>query len=89
MYATMDAVLFLLTLCTLCLTLCGSQTILSCPSYGCKPSGSFSFALNYPHANASIAWSTDFFIGPIPNALGCVGNSNNIICQTNGPSMDV
>ncbi|XP_061170311.1 uncharacterized protein LOC133179616 [Saccostrea echinata] len=56
----------------------------SCPCYGCRPSGTFSFSLS-PPTNASVAWTSQFFIGPVPNALGCVGNANNIICQSNGP----
>ena len=58
--------------------------VFSCPSYGCRPSGTFSFSLN-PPTNGTIAWTSSSFIGPVPDALGCVGNDNNIICQSNGP----
>lgn len=56
-----------------------------CPLYGCRPSGSFSMYLNITRTNASIAWETSFALEPIPNALGCVANDVNIICQSNGP----
>jgi hypothetical protein len=62
-----------------------SQTIDGCPMYGCRPSGTFSFALNAPRDNVTIGWVNDYFLGPIPEALGCVGNSMTLVCQSNGP----
>lgn len=62
-----------------------AQTIDGCPMYGCRPSGTFSFSLSAPRANATIGWVTDFFLGPIPEGLGCVGNTISLICQSNGP----
>lgn len=60
------------------------QEINGCPSFGCNPMGTFSYKLTVP-TNASIGWKSDFFIGPLPEGLGCVGNSNNLICQFNSP----
>ncbi|XP_045173464.1 uncharacterized protein LOC123535017 [Mercenaria mercenaria] len=62
-----------------------SQTIDGCPMYGCRPSGTFSFVLDAPRVNATIGWVNDFFLGPIPEALGCVGNTFTLVCQSNGP----
>lgn len=62
-----------------------SQSIDGCPMYGCRPSGTFSFPLDVPRSNVSIGWVADYFIGPIPEAMGCVGNSVNLVCQSNGP----
>ena len=56
-----------------------------CPLYGCRPSGSFSMYLDVPRKNVSIAWETKFVFDPVPDALGCVANDVNIICQSNGP----
>ena len=56
-----------------------------CPMYGCRPSGSFSESIDIPRRNATIAWVNEYFLGPIPNAAGCVGNSKNLVCQSNGP----
>lgn len=43
-----------------------SQAIDGCPMYGCRPSGSFSFTLSVPRANASIGWVADLRMGPVP-----------------------
>ncbi|XP_045190958.1 uncharacterized protein LOC123547769 [Mercenaria mercenaria] len=56
-----------------------------CPMAGCRPSGSFSFYLQVPRENVSIKWLTDFVLDPLPSALGCVSDSVNIICPSNGP----
>ncbi|XP_033757608.1 uncharacterized protein LOC117339989 [Pecten maximus] len=65
---------------------CNAQAVNACPSYACNPRGSFSYSLKYPNSsqNAYIAWKSNFPIGPLPNTLGCVGNPNNIVCQSNG-----
>lgn len=60
------------------------QAINGCPSFGCNPMGTFSYKLTVP-MNASVGWKSDFFIGPLPEGLGCVGNSNNLVCQFNSP----
>ncbi|OWF49531.1 uncharacterized protein LOC110451769 [Mizuhopecten yessoensis] len=66
---------------------CNAQAVNACPSYACNPRGTNSYTLSSPNSsqNAYVAWKTDFFIGPLPNTLGCVGNPNNIVCQSNGP----
>ncbi|XP_060598603.1 uncharacterized protein LOC132752309 [Ruditapes philippinarum] len=56
-----------------------------CPLFGCRPSGSFSFYLQVPRENVSFKWSSSFVLDPVPNALGCVADSVNIICPSNGP----
>ncbi|KAH3782531.1 uncharacterized protein LOC127840998 [Dreissena polymorpha] len=56
-----------------------------CPLWGCRPSGSFSFYLKVPHQNATVNWVSDLTLDPVPNALGCVADSVNIVCQSNGP----
>ncbi|KAL4223810.1 hypothetical protein ACF0H5_017275 [Mactra antiquata] len=61
------------------------QAIDGCPMYGCRPSGSFSYAFDAPRYNATIGWSVENFVGPIPEAMGCVGNSVALVCQSNGP----
>ncbi|XP_060072987.1 uncharacterized protein LOC132552810 [Ylistrum balloti] len=65
---------------------CNAQAVNACPSYACNPRGSYSYTLSYPNSsqNAYIAWKSNFSIGPLPNTLGCVGNPNNIVCQSNG-----
>ncbi|XP_069140754.1 uncharacterized protein [Argopecten irradians] len=65
---------------------CNAQAVNACPSYACNPRGSFSYTLTYPNSSQSayIAWKSNFSIGPLPNTLGCVGNPNNIVCQSNG-----
>ncbi|KAL3886077.1 hypothetical protein ACJMK2_026100 [Sinanodonta woodiana] len=55
-----------------------------CPLYGCRPSGTFAYQLNVP-INATIAWVSNFFVGPLPKGQGCVGNLENLVCQSNGP----
>ncbi|XP_060608501.1 uncharacterized protein LOC132760497, partial [Ruditapes philippinarum] len=56
-----------------------------CPMYGCRPSGSFSFYFQVPQGNASIQWMSDFVFDPVPIPLGCVSDSVNIVCLSNGP----
>lgn len=65
-----------------------SQDLDGCPIYGCRPSGTFSFQLKVPHSNASVHWVSQFFIGPVPKVQGCVSNSEQLICQSNGPAGD-
>ncbi|KAL3886197.1 hypothetical protein ACJMK2_026206 [Sinanodonta woodiana] len=55
-----------------------------CPLYGCRPSGTFAYQLNVPN-NATVAWVSNFFVGPLPKGQGCVGNLENLVCQSNGP----
>ena len=61
------------------------QAIDGCPLWGCRPSGTFSFSLDVPKTNATVDWVSEFFIGPVPEAAGCVGNSESLVCQSNGP----
>lgn len=56
-----------------------------CPLFGCRPSGSFSFYLQVPRQNVSLKWMSDFIMDPVPNALGCVADSVNVVCPSNGP----
>ena len=56
-----------------------------CPLFGCRPSGSFSFYLQVPRENVSVKWNSSFVLDPVPNALGCVADSVNIVCPSNGP----
>ncbi|XP_052770889.1 uncharacterized protein LOC128210576 [Mya arenaria] len=56
-----------------------------CPIWGCRPSGSFSLYLKVPRENASISWISELTMDPVPNPLGCVADSVNIVCQSNGP----
>ncbi|KAL4232282.1 hypothetical protein ACF0H5_009853 [Mactra antiquata] len=56
-----------------------------CPLYGCRPSGSFSFYLQVPRNNVSINWETQFVFDAVPKGLGCVSDSVNIVCPSNGP----
>ncbi|XP_052773738.1 uncharacterized protein LOC128212359 [Mya arenaria] len=56
-----------------------------CPIWGCRPSGSFSLYLKVPRENASISWISDLTLDPVPNPLGCVADSVNIVCLSNGP----
>ena len=69
-------------------TFAACQDIDGCPLYGCRPSGSFSFQQRISRSNASVHWISKGFIGPVPNALGCVGNSVLLVCQSNGPAGD-
>lgn len=56
-----------------------------CPMFGCRPSGSFSFYLQTPRDNVTIKWVSDFVLDPVPSALGCVADTVNIVCPSNGP----
>lgn len=56
-----------------------------CPLFGCRPSGSFSFYLQVPRQNVSLKWMSEFIMDPVPNALGCVADSVNVVCPSNGP----
>lgn len=56
--------------------------------FGCRPSGSFSFYLNIPRENITVNWVSDVQLDPVPNALGCVADSVNIVCQSNGVFSD-
>lgn len=68
------------------ITHCGfSLFIDGCPMSGCRPSGSFSMYLQVARENASIKWLTDFLFDPAPTPLGCVADSVNIVCPSNGP----
>ncbi|XP_061189656.1 uncharacterized protein LOC133197570 [Saccostrea echinata] len=55
----------------------------SCPMYGCRPSGTFSYVLDIT-SNVSLAWPKSFVQGPYLNSLGCAANDVNIVCQANG-----
>ena len=80
-----------LTLCVLLVLNCGFAGALfvdGCPIFGCRPSGSFSFYLNIPKDNATVNWISDIVLDPVPNVLGCVADSVNIVCQSNGPFDD-
>jgi len=56
-----------------------------CPIWGCRPSGSFSMYLDVPRKNVSVSWVSDVIMDPIPGVMGCVADSVNIVCQSNGP----
>jgi hypothetical protein len=76
---------------TICLTVLmtsffhgsNSAPIESCPMFGCRPSGTFSYDLNIRN-NASLAWSKPFKQSYVPDSLGCVGNEELIVCQGDG-----
>lgn len=72
--------------CYLCCILSTATALFidGCPMYGCRPSGSFSFYLQVPKPNASLNWVSNLQMDPIPNPLGCVSDSSNIVCQSNG-----
>ena len=75
------------TICLFVIVLCDRSDCLhidGCPLLGCRPSGSFSMYLNIPRKNATVAWETKL-LDPVPNALGCVADRFNIMCQSNGP----
>lgn len=55
----------------------------SCPMYGCRPSGTFSYVLGVT-SKVSLAWSKSYIQGPLTNSLGCAANDVNIVCQANG-----
>ncbi|XP_062567571.1 uncharacterized protein LOC134229798 [Saccostrea cucullata] len=60
-----------------------SLPVESCPMYGCRPSGTFSYVLSVT-SNVSLAWPKSFVQGPYVNSLGCAANDVNIVCQANG-----
>lgn len=68
-----------------CLKFTSGLVIDGCPLFGCRPSGSFSFYLQVPRRNVSLNWVSEFVLDPVPNALGCVADSVNIVCPSNGP----
>lgn len=55
----------------------------SCPMYGCRPSGTFSYILEMT-SNVGMAWPRSFIQGPLTNSLGCAANNVNIVCQAKG-----
>lgn len=55
----------------------------SCPMYGCRPSGTFSYTLKMT-SNVGMAWPRNFIQGPLTNSLGCAANNVNIVCQAKG-----
>lgn len=55
----------------------------SCPMYGCRPSGTFSYSLEMT-SNVGMAWPRSFIQGPLTNSLGCAANNVNIVCQAKG-----
>ena len=57
--------------------------ISSCPAYGCRPSGTFSYLIDIQSKEPAVFWNTTY--GAIPDSLGCVGNLNNIVCPYKGP----
>ncbi|XP_071164920.1 uncharacterized protein [Mytilus edulis] len=57
--------------------------ISSCPAYGCRPSGTFSYLIDIQSKEPEVFWNTTY--GAIPDSLGCVGNLNNIVCPYKGP----
>ncbi|XP_045190959.2 uncharacterized protein LOC123547770 [Mercenaria mercenaria] len=63
----------------------GGLVIDGCPLFGCRPSGSFSFYLQVPRENVTVKWVSSFVLDPVPNTLGCVADSVNIVCPSNGP----
>ncbi|KAL5022805.1 hypothetical protein ScPMuIL_001960 [Solemya velum] len=62
------------------------QTVEGCPIYGCNTAGTFSHRANIPRSNVSIVWNSGPFSGVNPNALGCVGNDADLVCQYIGPN---
>lgn len=58
--------------------------ISSCPAYGCRPSGTFSYLIDIQSKEPTVFWNTTY--GAIPDSLGCVGNINNIVCPYKGPT---
>ncbi|XP_048746644.2 uncharacterized protein LOC125659134 [Ostrea edulis] len=60
-----------------------SLPIESCPMFGCRPSGTFSYDLDI-RSNVSMAWPKPFKQSSFPDSLGCVGNEELIVCQGDG-----
>lgn len=55
----------------------------SCPMYGCRPFGTFSYTLKMT-SNVGMAWPRNFIQGALTNSLGCAANNINIVCQAKG-----
>ncbi|XP_062603981.1 uncharacterized protein LOC134265786 [Saccostrea cucullata] len=60
-----------------------SLPVESCPMYGCRPSGTFSYDLDIT-VNVSLAWPKPFKQSSSKDLLGCVGNEELIVCQGDG-----
>lgn len=67
----------------LCVGKVYTASVDSCPMYGCRPSGTFSYTLKMT-SNVGMAWPRSFIQGPLTNSLGCAANNVNIVCQAKG-----
>lgn len=75
---------FILVLVSLfCAIQAHAASVDSCPMYGCRPSGTFSYVLGVT-SKVSLAWSKSYIQGPLTNSLGCTANDVNVVCQANG-----
>ena len=61
----------------------GSLPVNGCPMLGCRPSGTFGFDLDIS-GQVALAWPKSFKQPSTPEALGCVGNGELIVCQGDG-----
>lgn len=61
----------------------GSLPVESCPMFGCRPSGTFSYDLDVTN-NVSLAWPKPFRQSESPDTLGCLGNEEIVVCQGDG-----
>ncbi|XP_061171902.1 uncharacterized protein LOC133181404 [Saccostrea echinata] len=62
-----------------------SLPVESCPMFGCRPSGTFSYDLDIT-VNVSLSWPKPFKQSSSADSLGCVGNEELIVCQSDGQS---
>lgn len=60
-----------------------SLPVESCPMFGCRPSGTFSYDLDVTN-NVSLAWPKPFRQSESPDTLGCLGNEEIVVCQGDG-----
>lgn len=60
-----------------------SLPVESCPMFGCRPSGTFSYDLDVTN-NVSLAWPRPFRQAESPDTLGCLGNEELVVCQGDG-----
>lgn len=60
-----------------------SLPVESCPMFGCRPSGTFSYDLDVTK-NVSIVWHQPFQQLYLPDELGCIGNAELVVCQGDG-----
>lgn len=77
----MSSILVLVSL--FCARQAHAASVDSCPMYGCRPSGTFSYVLGVT-SKVSLAWSKSYIQGPLTNSLGCTANAVNVVCQANG-----